>query len=254
MYPLINLFDGYAVSSYSLFTTLGAVVFALLCYREVKRLSFSIDIYWKLFFLVAVFGMIGSKIFYAVSFDHQRFFSHPIETLTHTGWMIYGAFIGSYVALLVGRIFMKFPLFTALDIMTYGGIFGLGIGRIACFLAGCCSGLPTDSFLGVTFPSGQCAVHPTQLYESFFAFSLFTVMHFARKKFTFEGFQMSLTFIGYGIFRFLIEFIRADSLLPGFKPFTPSQYISIVILLIGLAVFFFKSGVKKYFFSRQKDT
>lgn len=244
MYPQIPLFGDYAVSSYSFFTTLGAVLFAVICYREARRLNFSIDIYWKLFFFVAVFAMIGSKILYSVSFDRARFFSDPIGTLGATGWMLYGALAGGYVAVLFGRMFLKFPLFTALDGMSYGAIFGVGMGRIACFMGGCCGGLPTDSFLGVTFPHGECAVHPTQLYEAGFAFLLFGVLYYIRRGSFFDGLQISLMFIGYGTFRFLVEFIRADSLRPGFQPFTPSQYISILIVLLGTAIILFKRNPK----------
>lgn len=244
MYPQIPLFGDYALSSYSFFSTLGAVLFAVICYREAKRLNFSIDIYWKLVFFVAVFAMIGSKIFYSVSFDSERFFFDPIGTLGNTGWMLYGALVGSYIAIFFGRIVFTFPLFTALDGMSYGAIFGIGVGRIACFMAGCCTGLPTDSFLGITFPHGECAVHPTQLYEAGFAFLLFGVLHYIRHGSFFDGLQMSLMFIGYGTFRFLIEFIRADSLRPDFQPLTPSQYISIVLIVIGIVVVLHKRNSK----------
>lgn len=242
MYPLIPLFGDYTLSAYSLFSTLAAIMFAVICYREAKKYHFSIDIYWKLVFLVGVFAMIGSKILYAVSFDHVRFFADPLETVQHTGWMLYGALVGSYAALFIGRAMFTFPLFMALDGMTYGAVFGVGVGRLACFFSGCCQGLPTDLFLGVTFPGGECAVHPTQLYEAGFAFLLFGVIHYVRQRSFFEGFQMALFFTGYGTFRFLIEFIRADSLIPGFKPFTPSQYISIVLIITGIAVMLVKSG------------
>ncbi|NUM71860.1 MAG: prolipoprotein diacylglyceryl transferase [Ignavibacteriaceae bacterium] len=247
MHPVIHLFDGFAINSYSLFTALGAAAFAVVCYREARRLSFPIDSYWRLFFMVAVFAIIGGKLAAAIFFGDNLFFKDPIKTFTDSGWMFYGAAIGGYAALFAGRALFQFPLMTALDGMSYGGVIGLGIGRIGCFLGGCCGGLPTDSFAGMTFPGGACAVHPTQLYESGFALLLFSFITFARKKVTFEGFQIAAVLIGYSVFRFLVEFIRDDSLRPGFKPFTPSQYISIVIFITGLIILIIKSGRIKAF-------
>lgn len=243
MHPVINLFGSFAVNSYSLLATIGTVAFAVVCYREAKRLSFPIESYWRLFFLVAVFAIVGAKLASALFFSTSGFFHDPFGTILNTGWMFYGAVIGGYSALFVGRALFTFPLFTALDGMTYGGILGLGFGRIACFLSGCCGGLPTDSIFGVTFPGDSCAVHPTQLYESGFAFLLFAFLTVARKKIRFEGFQVSAVMIGYGTFRFMVEFIRVDSLLPGFQPFTPSQYISMALILTGTVLMLVKNGI-----------
>lgn len=240
MHPTIQLFGDFALNSYSLFTTLGAIAFALVCYSEAKRLSFPIESYWRLFFLVGVFAMLGAKLSYAVFFDTERFLQHPVDTFLNTGWMFYGAFIGGYAALFTGRALFNFSLSNALDGMSYGGIFGLGIGRLACFLGGCCGGLPTDSIFGVTFPGGKCAVHPTQLYESIFAFLLFGFITFTRKKFRFDGYQISAVAIGYGLFRFTVEFFREDSLIPGFQPLTPSQYISMALILTGTVIMLVK--------------
>lgn len=242
MHPVIHLFDGFAINSYSLFTALGAAAFAAVCYREARRLSFPIDSYWRLFFLVAVFAIISAKLAAAIFFGEGLFFQDPIKAFTNSGWMFYGSAVGGYAALFAGRVLFRFPLMTALDGLSYGGVVGLGIGRIGCFLGGCCGGLPTDSFTGMKFPGGTHNVHPTQLYESGFALLLFLFITFARKKVTYEGFQMAAVLIGYSIFRFLVEFIRDDSLRPGFKPFTPSQYISIVIFLTGLIILIIKSG------------
>ena len=58
---------------------------------------------------------------------------------------------------------------------------GIGLGRIGCFLNGCCFGTPTDLPWGVTFPEGSIpdyifhnqAIHPAQLYSSLYGFALF---------------------------------------------------------------------------------
>lgn len=65
------------------------------------------------------------------------------------------------------------------------------LGRIGCFLGGCCFGSPTDSCLGVVFPEnsppynyygGFVAVHPTQLYEAAYLLGLFLFFVFVCQK------------------------------------------------------------------------
>ena len=112
-----------------------------------------------------------------------------------------------------------------------------GFGRIGCFFAGCCYGVPTDSFLGVTFPGHSHAVHPTMLYEAAFLFILFGVFTFLLFKYDFKH-NMSLYLVSYGIFRFLLEFIRGDHRgeLLGF--ISPSQTWSALMVVLGVALYF----------------
>lgn len=110
-------------------------------------------------------------------------------------------------------------------------------GRIGCFFAGCCYGKATDSFLGVKFPQLAYKVHPTQLYEAAFLFLLFAVM--AYLVFC-KGFKhnMSVYLICYGIFRFLIEFLRDDHRGALVAGMSPSQFWSVLMIVLGIVLIF----------------
>lgn len=112
-----------------------------------------------------------------------------------------------------------------------------GFGRIGCFFAGCCYGKPTDSFLGVKFPDLAEKVHPTQLYEAAFLFLMFAVCSYLllKKKFTQN---LALYFISYGVFRFLIEFIRGDERGAFIGALSPSQFWSILMIVAGVGCIF----------------
>lgn len=112
-----------------------------------------------------------------------------------------------------------------------------GFGRIGCFFAGCCYGKATDSFLGVKFPQLAYKVHPTQLYEAAFLFLLFAVM--AYLVFC-KGFRhnMSVYLICYGIFRFLIEFLRDDHRGQLVAGMSPSQFWSVLMVALGIVLIF----------------
>ena len=112
-----------------------------------------------------------------------------------------------------------------------------GFGRIGCFFAGCCSGVETDMWFGVQFPGETVKEVPTQLFEAIFLFLISAVMIVLYFKFHFK-YNMTVYLIGYGIWRFLIEFVRDDdrgAFIPGL---TPSQFWSILMVIGGVAFFF----------------
>lgn len=111
------------------------------------------------------------------------------------------------------------------------------LGRIGCFFAGCCYGKPTDSFLGVKFPHLFYPVHPTQLYEAAFLFLLFGVCSYLLLKKKFQH-NMSLYLVAYGIFRFCLEFLRGDARGELVAGISPSQFWSIAMVLVGIAMYF----------------
>lgn len=112
------------------------------------------------------------------------------------------------------------------------------LGRIGCFLGGCCFGAPTSGPLGVVFPEGSApykfyggpvAIHPTQLYEAAALLVIFAILFLFGKKHAFPLYCML-----YGVTRFVIECFRADDRGAIFGlPLSPAQIISIALILLG---------------------
>lgn len=160
-----------------------------------------------------------------------------------------GGLIGGVICfLLVYLVFRKKcsgTLSQVISILPCALLAGHGFGRLGCFFAGCCYGAETDSIFGVEFfvKYGHEYVkegvtrHPTQLYEAIFLFALCAVCSWLLLKFKFKH-NMSVYLVAYGIFRFLIEYLRADargSLVGGISP---SQFWSIFMVLAGVALYF----------------
>ena len=117
--------------------------------------------------------------------------------------------------------------------------FGLGAGRIGNFIGGELWGRPTDVAWGMVFPHvDQLARHPSQLYE--FALEgvvLFTIVWIYSSKPRPRGAITGVFAIGYGCFRFFIEFFREPDLDIGFVAFqwlTMGQLLSAPMILIGI--------------------
>ncbi len=161
-----------------------------------------------------------------------------------------GALIGGFASFL---ILMKYfykddnkDMRKIANTVITGVVLAHAVGRIGCFCAGCCFGVPTESFLGIVFPYGHShivypgeSVFPTQLFEAGFLFILFIVLHKVK---SFRNKEVEVYLVGYGIWRILIEFIRGDDrgvLLPLFSTEynvfpTPSQLISFVMIILGI--------------------
>jgi phosphatidylglycerol:prolipoprotein diacylglycerol transferase len=86
---------------------------------------------------------------------------------------------------------------------------GVAIGRLGCFVGGCCFGIPTALPWGVDFGDGIHR-HPTQLYELAFHASAIVFFTWAKSRGLFVRQRMKLYVISYFVYRFVTEFIRPE--------------------------------------------
>lgn len=128
-----------------------------------------------------------------------------------------------------------------------------GFGRIGCFMVGCCYGKPTNNSFGIIYPVGSMPYNhygavnlfPTQLFETLFLFVLaFILYKLINKNFKFN---LAIYFISYGIFRFINEIFRGDNR-GGFDIiFSPSQILSIILIILGsYQIIYMKIKTKKH--------
>jgi phosphatidylglycerol:prolipoprotein diacylglycerol transferase len=126
-----------------------------------------------------------------------------------------------------------------------------GFGRLGCLFAGCCHGAETDAWYGIymhTNAFGYTKVVPTQLFEALFLFALFAVCFYLVMKKDFK-YNFTVYLICYGIWRFIIEFFRADNRGSFVEGVSPSQFWSIVMVVAGVACFF----VLRFLYKREAE-
>ena len=174
-----------------------------------------------------------------------------LEHLKNGGMTFIGGLIGGTLVFLavyfILRKRLNGRLIDSLSMIPCAILVAHGFGRLGCFFVGCCYGKPTDSFLGVQFPHLAERVHPTQLYEAAFLFIMFAVCSFLLLKLKFKH-NMSLYLVSYGIFRFLIEYLRGDDRGELVSIVSPSQFWSIFMILLGVALYFV---LEKVFFAKK---
>ena len=174
-----------------------------------------------------------------------------------TGFSFLGGLLGGVISFISGYlIFSKkltHSIFELTPVATCCILIAHAFGRIGCFFAGCCHGKETDSIFGVTFPGMSNPVHPTQLYESAFLFVLFIIFSILYLKRN-DKYIISHYLISYGVFRFFIEFIRDDNKGQFIGDITPSQTWAIVMVVLGIALYFIIHYMYKHVIKNKAQT
>jgi phosphatidylglycerol:prolipoprotein diacylglycerol transferase len=189
---------------------------------------------------VLISGIIGARIFY-VLLNIDSFRNNPWETIMfhHGGLVFYGGLLGAIVG---GFCFLKrkkLPLALSVDFISPWIALGHAIGRIGCFLNGCCYGKSTSGLLGVRFPDIPYTIYPTQIFSSLGLLVIFFILQYYYTKSHGSG-QVFLAYLClYSLFRFCIEFFRGDSD-PVLRNLSIFQVISIGIFGISTVAFVLK--------------
>lgn len=253
MYP--NLF-GIEGSSMAIMMTLGAILAALEVFLYLRTRGLEKKNYIDFFVVILatiftgiLFAMLVENVYEAIK--HAQNGEPQAWTWNKT---FYGGLFGGVLAfILVYRLYYlrhNPPIIKKVCVVAPSAIcVGHGIGRLGCFLNGCCYGIETDAWYGVLFPGHAHKVIPTQLFEMIFLLLLALILGIlAFKDITKYTFVIYMT--AYGIFRFLIEFIRGDER-GQLQGLSPSQYWCIA-LVVGAVVLFFL--YKKVIFKEEITT
>ena len=166
---------------------------------------------------IIISALIGAKLMLLIV-DWDYFSRNPREllSLAQSGGVFYGGLI---LALIVALWYMwrhRMQVWAVCDVFAPGIALGHVIGRVGCFLAGCCYGRPTDVPWAVRFTDPFAAanvgtplhidLHPTQLYEAGAELLILgLLLGFERKGRPFAGRTFWSYMFLYGVSRFIIE-------------------------------------------------
>lgn len=240
MFPHIQI-GTFQIPTFGLMMLLGMLSAFALVYYNRKRIPYSEDDLITMALYAIIGGFLGSKLLYwIVEFDQILADPHfLIETLT-AGFVFYGALIAGALSVWLFTHRKKQSFFAYADLVMPAFILAQGFGRIGCFLAGCCYGAPTECALGVVYPAGSAApagvpLLPTQLFESAFCFLLAIVLTIILRRQKRYGLTTGVYLVGYGVWRFVIEFFRSDDR-GAVGALSTSQFIGIFIVLAGVVL------------------
>jgi phosphatidylglycerol:prolipoprotein diacylglycerol transferase len=251
MFPILLKFGWLEVRSYGFFAALGFLAGILVSLFYADREKIDRQNILDLSILTIISAIAGARLFYVIGqWDYYR--SNPLEiVMVQNGGLVYlGGLLCSIAAVYCYGRAKKIPLLKLFDAATPGTALGYAIGRIGCFLNGCCFGLPTKLPWGVVFPKGSLAeaycadvpLHPTQLYSSLAMLLACLVLAWLYRRKKFDGQIIFLGLIFYSLYRFVVEFFRFCPI--HWLHLTPSQWVVMPLFIFAAwgLVYFRKGG------------
>jgi phosphatidylglycerol:prolipoprotein diacylglycerol transferase len=247
MYPELFTIGPLTLHTYGLFVAIGLVVGIIVAIKIGKSQGIDFQKIMDMGLIIIIAGIIGSRLAY-VFINFSYFKTSPMDIVKlWTGGLV---FSGGLIAVLLVMMWYTrqagYSLWQIGDLWAPAAAIGQAIGRIGCFMAGCCYGRPTDMPWGVVFTDPKSLacplntpLHPTQLYSSFSGLIIFIVLMILNSKKRFEGQVLLWFLILHGTARLLIEQFRGDDrgLIFG-GSWTATQFLTIIILIGSVVALF----------------
>ena len=184
--------------------------------------------------------VLGGRCGYVFFYNFEKWLADPLWLfrLWEGGMSFHGGLLGVILAIVIYSLRHKQHFFDITDFIAPLIPLGLGFGRIGNFIGGELWGRPTELPWGMVFPHvDDVARHPSQLYQAFLeGVLLFAIIFWFSAKPRPRMTVSALFLIFYGLFRFLVEFVRQpDAHIPelAFGWMTRGQLLSIPMVAVG---------------------
>jgi len=248
MLPYINIL-GRVVPTYGLLAFIGIVVaicFGVFYFSKFYNIKREDIFYTSMFALIG--AGIGAKLLYIltiipdiiINFDNLNW-QTLIPRLLQGGFVFYGGLIGGVLGIYIYSKSFKISFNDLSNIFIAVIPIFHSIGRIGCLLAGCCYGREYNGFGSITFYNTNLAptgvpLFPIQIVESICNLIIFIIVLLTYKKFKGTYKTIALYSVLYSVVRFSLEFFRGDAV-RGIIVLSTSQWISIALFIVGIALF-----------------
>ncbi len=257
MYPtLLHIYGPLQINSFNAAIMAGIALFFYAAFRHpgsekwVRKSDF-----FNTCIESGIAGIIGGRLLHVLSQWHDYESFYDMLALWNGGLSILGALAGVLIYSVWSLRRKQLPILPIYDIAAVYVPLAQGMGRIGCFLVGCCYGCPTSLFWGVTYTHPLAVaplhiqIHPTQLYSSLIFFGIFLFMRFfafprARR----PGELSMLYLMAMSFERWFIDFFRGDRImLSGHYSFSFHQWVAFFIFVgAGILYFFIRLGRRSH--------
>jgi phosphatidylglycerol---prolipoprotein diacylglyceryl transferase len=161
---------GLPIRGFGMMNLLAVVSGTLLAAWRAKRVGLDPDLIFSLIFWMLIPGIVGARAFYVIEYWQRDYWPayageggslgalvESVVNLTQGGLVVYGAFLGGLLGMLLFVRQHRLPLLALGDLIAPSMLLGLAIGRIGCLLNGCCFGAVCDHAWAIQFPAGSPA-------------------------------------------------------------------------------------------------
>ncbi|MGP1589202.1 MAG: prolipoprotein diacylglyceryl transferase [Oribacterium sp.] len=248
---------GFRIAFYGILIGIGMILGILVASLDYRRRGRNPDEIQDFALYAIIFSVLGARAYYVI-FQWDYYSQHPAEILAirNGGLAIYGGVLAAILCCAVFTRLRKLSFFDIADSGVLGLILGQAIGRWGNFFNAEAFGGYTDSLLAMRIRQSivnpnmlggdvmqhirhiggvdYIQVHPTFLYESCWNLLVFLLLLFFSRRKKFEG-EIFFLYLGlYGLGRFFIEGLRADSLLFFGTGIAVSQALSLLLVLLSI--------------------
>lgn len=272
MNPVFFKIGGFSLHYYGLMYLVAfAVVYAMAAFRirREKQFRLSVDEIQNLMVYMMIGVIVGGRLGYVIFYNFGYYLKHPLEIflpfnfsngITFTGisgMSFHGGLIGVLLSIWYFTRKSDSSFWDVSDLFAPIIPLGYTFGRIGNFINGELYGRITTDAIGMYFPTapGPSLRYPSQLFEAFFeGIVLFVILWNLRKVRKPKGAMLSFYLIGYGLFRFFIEYYRQPDpqfIRPGhplgavFLSFSMGQILCSLMIVGGVLLYLFLSRMEK---------
>jgi phosphatidylglycerol:prolipoprotein diacylglycerol transferase len=243
MRPILFSAGGFELRSYT-FMAVVAMLAALAAVRlETRRLGWDVAAATRWTAYATVVGFIGSHTLYALTrWDLQGAEWWRMLLDVGHGHVWFGGFLLSWALCQWLARRNHIPSLQMWDVAAFAVLMANPVGRIGCFLNGCCYGIPTTLPWGVSIYSPEIGavgnLHPVPLYEFFYQVGVFALLWSLRRRNRHDGQTAARYLILMPTGRFLLEFLRGDTI-RGFVWgwLSTSQALALGLIAAGVALY-----------------
>jgi phosphatidylglycerol:prolipoprotein diacylglycerol transferase len=251
MFPTLFQLGPLVITSLGAFLFLAFLTGAFLIWQKGREENFDPEPLMDSVFLSILAAFFGARILYSV-------FSWPTNPLwffnffKHPGFSYFGGLLGGFLCLLFFCQKQKWDFFKLAEVYIFGLVPAQILVRVGNFLDGSFYGKVSSLPWAIRFPGLDAAVHPLALYEIIFLIFLYWLVKKLERQYRLmawykgkrneaeAGFLFLVYLLGYGVFRFLLEFAAGSSLY--LKGLAWEQWLAGVTILASLILFYERTG------------
>ncbi|GEM_PF-783675 len=251
MLPTLLQIGPLTLSSLGFFLFLAFLTGAFFIWQKGREENFDSEPLMDSVFLTTLAAFLGARFLFLVFTSPPKLFWF-FNFFKHPGFSYFGALLAGLGFLLFFCQKQRWQFFRLMEIYVFGVVPAQIFVRLGNFLDGSFTG--KESFLpwALKFPGQEKAVHPLALYEIIFLTLLYWLLKKMERQYRFlswykgkrneaqPGFLLLLYLLGYGIFRFLLEFAKTSSLY--LKGLAWEQWLALGLILASFLIFYERTG------------
>lgn len=248
MLPTVQIF-GRTIAMYGFMIASGYIIGVAVAAIRSRKYQIPVEDVIFISFFAGIGLFVGAKLLYLITVipqiisHYELVASNPSSFFISlvNGYVFYGGFIGAILGMKLYCRLYQLTFMKVLDLYTPSIPLIHAFGRVGCFFAGCCYGIPYEGVGKVVFRHSLSApnhisLFPTQLLESAINFIVAIFLLAYAKPDRKPGRVLGIYLLSYAVLRFIMEYFRGDIIRGGFFGLSTSQWISILLLPIGIGL------------------